>query len=228
MKLFRKFALMATMVCFICAPSLKAQIVTPRIDASLGFSNGDYKLKHLQDLKGKTIVGYRISASLDIPLTKLFYINTGLAIHSKGSEANVVERSGFTMTSLETRMHYLEIPVQAGIKLNLPSRFFVQLQAGPYLSYSLSGKAYVHEGGIKHTYDLYKGEITDFFKVKGKRFDTGLGLSAVVGRGHCYFLVGADFGLVNTIDDAKNKFSSSNLDMTMKNTSFHLGLGYRF
>lgn len=228
MKVLKRLVGIFVFFTLIGVVAMEAQRLTPRIDASIGFSNGDYKVKHLRDFSGKTIMGYRLSATLDVPLVSVLYLNSGLVFHSKGSKADVAVSSDMKMSPIKTKIHYLEIPVQLGVRFNLPFRLFCQVQAGPYFSYAMSGTAEVKDLGVKNSYDLFKHHAGEFFKVKGKRFDTGIGVSAILGRGRLYALLGADFGLVNTIDDAVDKFNSDNFDMTMKNASFHFGIGCRF
>lgn len=228
MNTFKRLVSFLMVFCLMGGVAMKAQKLTPRIDASIGFSNGDFKVKQFKSFNGKTIMGYRISATLDVPLVSMLYLNSGLVFHSKGTESDIAVSSNSDISSIKTRVHYLEIPVQLGVRLNLPFNLFCQLQAGPYFSYAMSGTASVKDLGVKHSYDLYKRHTGDFLNLKGKRFDTGIGVSAILGKGRFYALLGADFGLVNTIDDAVSKFKSDNLDMTMKNASFHFGLGCRF
>lgn len=61
--------------------------------------------------------------------------------------------------------------------------------------------------------------------INAKRFDVGLGAAAMVGYSNFYLLIGADFGLINTVKDIKPE--TKNLEATLKNTSFHVGLGIR-
>lgn len=197
-----------------------------KVDASVGFSKGDYKVENFSDFAGKAIVGYRFSAGVDVPLGTGLYVNPSLAFHSKGTKTSLKGLAGDVISNdIKATTHYIEIPIHLGYRVSLMNLVSVAVQAGPYFSYALSGK--VDDG--TSTYDIYKEGVNELFSLKGKRFDMGLGANAYVGYSMYYLVLGADFGLINTMDDLKIMGqNATSFDTVMKNTSFHVGLGVRF
>ncbi|WP_329904376.1 porin family protein [Porphyromonas pogonae] len=198
-----------------------------RVDAAVGFNKGDYKVENFSDLTSKTVVGYRFGASVNIPLSSMFYVSPGIVFQSKGSETSLDNLIVDTINpfankgSIKVKSHYIEIPVHVGLRIPVTSLFAVNIQTGPYFSYALSGEATsTDEKGSKTTFDIYKSGVNEI--MQGKRFDMGWGAAAMVDITHYYVLVGADFGFFDTLKDIKN------FDATLKNTSFHVGLGIRF
>lgn len=223
----KKMILIATMI-LAAVGALSAQgRIAFRADAAVGFSTGDYKVESIGDLTGKSIVGYRISGGLDIPIGYGLYVNPSLAFHSKGMKTNLEGVALGTLglnSSLKVKTHYIEIPVHLGYRLSLLNLVSVAVQAGPYFSYAIKGDGtVVRKDGQETTFDIYKDGLKEM--IDAKRFDVGLGAVAMVGYSNFYLLIGADFGLINTVKDIKPE--TKNLEATLKNTSFHVGLGIR-
>ena len=101
-------------------------------------------------------------------------------------------------------LNYLSVPVDLGIRVGLGDNLAVSVEAGPSSSVS----------------DV-KGAV-DAFKEGGfKRFDAGFNASAALEYSKVYLRVGTELGLVNTLKEAVQKASN-------KNSSFFIGVGYRF
>lgn len=225
----KKFIMVAALI-LAAVGGASAQRISFKADAAVGFSSGDYKVENFADFAGKTIVGYRISGGVEIPISYGLYVNPGIAFHSKGTKTDLGGAALGALglnSSLKAQTHYIEIPVHVGYRVNVLNLLSVAVQAGPYFSYAIKGEATLtKENGQESTYDIYKDGIKELFDAKGKRFDMGLGAAAMVEYTRFYLLIGADFGLVNTLNDVKAL--GQDIETTLKNTSFHVGLGVRF
>jgi hypothetical protein len=96
--------------------------------------NGD-----IDDAKG--IASFHAGLQADLPITKFFALQPGIFFTGKGAK---VEWNGITSS---TKPYYIEVPVNAVIKIPLgdQSSFFVG--AGPYVAVGIAGKNKI-EGSI--------------------------------------------------------------------------------
>lgn len=96
--------------------------------------NGD-----IDDAKG--IASFHAGLQADLPITKFFALQPGVFFTGKGAK---VEWNGITSS---TKPYYIEVPVNAVIKIPLgdQSSFFVG--AGPYVAVGIAGKNKI-EGSI--------------------------------------------------------------------------------
>lgn len=186
-----------------------------RVDASVNFSKGDYKIEKVNDLTTKAIVGYRIGGAVNVPFSSMLYFAPGITFLSKGSKTTIKDRN---FGDVKTRTHHIEIPLHVGLRVPIGETLAFNVQFGPYLSYAIAGTAKTDNN---KDIDIFKDGIKDMWKEK--RFDVGLGAAAMVDINKIYVLLGADFGM---LDQAKSL--AKDKETTLKNTSFHLGLGYRF
>ena len=102
-------------------------------------------------------------------------------------------------------LNYISVPVDLGIRVPFSENFAVSVEAGPYFAYGLSTTSKI---------DAFKAGVY-------KRFDMGLDASAALEFSKVYLRVGTELGLVNTLKEAVQKASN-------KNSSFFIGVGYRF
>lgn len=223
------FATLSIMILSIGIANAQLSNLKFRVDSGVNFSKGDYKAESLKDITSKPVVGYRIGASVNIPFSMGFYFAPGLTFQSMGGQTsleNLANPFG-KKAKATTRTHAIQIPLQVGIRIPVGATLAVNLQAGPYLSYALAGTTTVEVGGIKKEFDTFKDGVENMWKEK--RFDVGLGAAAIVDINSWYGLLGADFGLMNQKDmNSKVNELFKDKDTTLKNTSFYLGVGYRF
>ena len=127
------------------------------------------------------------------------YLAPGITFRQEGAK--------FANSSLG--LNYLSVPVDLGIRVGLGDNLAVSVEAGPSFAYGISSVSDV------------KGAV-DAFKEGGfKRFDAGFNASAALEYSKVYLRVGTELGLVNTLKEAVQKASN-------KNSSFFIGVGYRF
>ena len=182
--------------------------------------------KTLQDVsENKVFVGYRLGAGVDVNVGKMMYIGSGLTFAMKGNQYS------FLSEEIKIYSHYMQIPVNVGVRLNVTPRIGCSIEAGPYFAYALG--ATVSQGkildDIQKTYNVYKDGILGMDGAKLKRYDIGLGAKAKVTFGSWYGMLGADLGFVDELKLEKNdpkleKFGQK----AMRNTSFYLGAGFTF
>ena len=79
---------------------------------------------------------FHIGIIADIPMTRNFYIETGLFLQNKGFKMTDAKNNKLTCKPL-----YLEFPVLASCRLKLSDAMQLQLNAGPYIAHGLGGKA---------------------------------------------------------------------------------------
>lgn len=107
------------------------------------FGNLPYKL----DVHRKA--GITLGVSVDIPIFKSLWINTGLYYSSTGAKLSF--KQDFTKTydgflpeyTANVTMHNLRVPVMASYRYNINNDFQIQVNLGPYFAYGLGGKANV-------------------------------------------------------------------------------------
>lgn len=178
----------------------------------------------------KVFVGYRLGAGLDVNVGKMIYVGTGLTFAMKGHQftfANFQGKSG----DVKIYSHYMQIPINVGVRLNLTPRIGCSVEAGPYFAYALG--ATVNNGNLiddaKKTYNVYKEGILGMDAAKLKRYDIGLGAKAKVTFGSWYGMLGADLGFVDELKIEKNDPKLEKLgEKAMRNTSFYVGAGFAF
>ncbi|WP_302336284.1 outer membrane beta-barrel protein [uncultured Porphyromonas sp.] len=187
--------------------------------------------KTIQDVsENKVFVGYRLGAGLDVNVGKMMYIGTGLTFAMKGNQYTFLSPKG--EGDIKVYSHYMQIPVNVGVRLNLTPTIGASVEAGPYFAYALG--ATVSQGkildDIQKTYNVYKDGILGMDGAKLKRYDIGLGAKAKVTFGSWYGMVGADMGFVDELKlDEKNDPKLEKLGQkAMRNTSFYLGAGFTF
>jgi len=89
----------------------------------------------------KILTGFHIGAIVDIPLSKLLSIETGLLFSKKGSQFEQTDSfSGQTFTvKAEINTSYIDLPIS--LRVNIPvGTPIIFISFGPYIGYGLSGK----------------------------------------------------------------------------------------
>ncbi len=96
-------------------------------------------------------MGLNFGVSVEIPLFKSLWLNTGLYYKSTGAkftfkqDKNEIE-DGITLDdyTANVTMHSVRVPVQASYRYNINNNFQLQVNLGPYFAYGFGGKAYIH------------------------------------------------------------------------------------
>lgn len=161
------------------------------------------------------LVGLRAGVTADLQLADEFYIGTGLLYSGKGGKIKDADA--------KIKLGYLQVPINFLFKPEVGAGK-LNLGAGPYVAYAVSGKLKGSVLGQDYSLDLFSDEARNDDQGL-KRFDAGLGIVAgyelPVGL---YLGIHADLGLVNTF----NKPEGYTGDGSAKNTSFGVNVGFKF
>lgn len=115
------------------AVTVNAQKSSVIVKAGLNLANVTVdKDGGLDDAKG--IASFHAGLQADLPITKFFAIQPGLFFTGKGAK---VENSLFTSS---TKPYYIELPVNAVIKVPLGEQANFFVGAGPYVAMGIGGK----------------------------------------------------------------------------------------
>ena len=158
----------------------------------------------------KALPGFTMGVGADYAFNENWYFQPGVMITSKGYK---VKYAGEKVT---VRPVYLDIPILAAYKFDITDNTKFVINAGPYLAIGLGGK-------VKED-----GDNCKIFDDKGgdwKRFDLGLQWGVGVELGEHYLVnFTAQHGFI-----APGKSEDGNGDeISPKNMSFAIGVGYRF
>ena len=127
----------------------------------------------------KAILSGHAAIYVDMPLLPIFSIQAGVQVGSKGSKFTVGDAEGTTYTEVSTVPVYVEIPVNAVIKIPLVNKVKLFAGAGPYIACGVAGKNKM-EGKLlgvsfsdDKSIDFNSDNNSAAFNTDLKRFDTG-------------------------------------------------------
>ena len=174
--------------------------IHPRVEVAGNFARSVITNVDGSSVNGlKVRPGFRASVAAEIDLAAGVYLAPGITFRQEGVK--------FANSSLG--LNYLSVPVDLGIRVGLGDNLAVSVEGGPSFAY-----------GISSVSDI-KGALDAFKSGYRKRFDAGFNASAALEYSKVYLRVGTELGLVNTLKEAVQKASN-------KNSSFFIGVGYRF
>ena len=196
--------------------AIRAGVSFPNLNISddSGEDFGDFKTK----------VGFHVGATVDIPLSKLLSIETGLLFSRKGTQVEETDSFlGSTITfKTEVITSYIDLPIS--LKVNIPvGTPIIFISFGPYIGYGLSGKAtteFTVNGQTEKDEDIIdwgSDPDADFLK----RFDFGIVPAA--GIEFKSFSLSFSYWLGLTNISAYTEDGAS-----IKNQNMQISLGYIF
>jgi len=186
-----------------------AQKVHYGLRAGLGFAS--QSIENPDIVSTNSVTTYYISAFADISV-KGFYIQPGIGIVGKGvKEFQNAQTNTITLT-------YLDIPVTALYKFDLPTLGKIYIGAGPYVSMGLSGNNQLESINTVSGSNVSFGNDLDYKKMEyGLNFTTGLELN-----NHLTLNMKYSLGLNNIASDIPTDVNTS----SVKNRIFTIGLGF--
>ena len=201
----------------LVATSFAAQAqINPRIEVAANIARTIAKDASGADVNGlKVLPGFRAGLAAEIGIASGVYIAPGISFRQEGNKQEVP--TGQKTETVSNTLNYISVPVNLGVRVPLTESLAISVEGGPAFSYGVSSSVRTLagiQGGIKATYDAFKEK-------QYNRFDMSINASAAIEFSKIYVRLGADLGMVNSFKEATDKLSS-------KNTSFFLGLGYRF
>ncbi|MDY6148375.1 MAG: outer membrane beta-barrel protein [Porphyromonas sp.] len=219
-----KRTLLAIFILFCFATISQAQgRFTFRLEAAplfnINLPNASWKSVSLEAAKAdKVLLGYRIAPSIDFQLSKSVFINSGLNFSLKGNIYSTEDG-----VKVSNRVHYLQLPINAGLRFPISSQIGLGLQAGPYFSVALAGAAEKLDlDGIKNSYEIFKKGVSELNLQEVSRYDLGVSAQFILYYSDLYGTIGADFGLW---DNFKVNLSKDTPQQIMRNTAFFIGVG---
>lgn len=182
------------------------------------------KTKDGQTEKNNILPSFNVGVMGRLPITSMFSLESGLLLTGKGSKAETYFNSG-NYTKAKFNPLYIEMPVNAVVKIPLQKESNVFFHAGPYVAVGIAGKS-VRETSIlgiisKSTSNIKFSNDDPFTpnEEEGaaydrlKRFDVGLNFGGGVQFGR--IMLKANYGLgltkINSTEnnnnaDDKNKY----------------------
>ena len=201
----------------LVATSFAAQAqINPRIEVAANIARTVAKDASGADAPGlKVLPGFRAGLAAEIGIASGVYIAPGISFRQEGNKQEVTTNQ--KTETVSNTLNYISVPVNLGVRVPLTESLAISVEGGPAFSYGVSSSVRTLagiQGGIKAAYDAFKEK-------QYNRFDMSINASAAIEFSKIYVRLGADLGMVNSFREATDKLSS-------KNTSFFLGLGYRF
>ncbi|MEO6316369.1 MAG: porin family protein [Chitinophagaceae bacterium] len=173
--------------------------------------------------EGKGVASFQAGLQADLPIGAFFSLQPGVFFTGKGAKLESGNTSGNNWYRATTRPYYVEVPVNAVIKLPLGDQSSFFFGAGPYIAMGVGGKNKV-EGQILGA-DFSRSESIKFsnddpftsseegagYNVL-RRFDYGLNGTVGIESRHALFSVNYGLGLAkiqsgtSSSDDELNKY----------------------
>jgi hypothetical protein len=161
----------------------------------------------------KNNVGFNVTAFADFGVGNNFFIQPGISLQNKGAKfegttsSTVLNTTITNVSNTKTNVMAIEVPVNAVFRIPTGDAGAIQINAGPYIGFNISGKnksesttttvnnstnpatSTVAESSVEN--DLKFGNSTDK-NFSGIDFGANVGLAYRTNSG---FLVGANYGL---------------------------------
>jgi len=191
------------------------------VTTGLGFSN--MKMDDDEDFSAKA--GFKIGVIAEYAFNEHFALSSGLVFNQRGfKEIFSGTFMGFEeQSTTKINLNYIQLPVNAVVRLPINNSLNIVGFAGPYFSYALSGKVTwegtLTSGGITTTEDGERKLDIGFGEDDLNPFDIGLTIGAGLEVSSFFFRVQYEHGLRNLSND--NRY-------TTMNRNLGLSIGYFF
>lgn len=119
-----------------------AQIYRVKIGTNLS------NIKFANDYRSDAVLGYSLGATAEFPVHKLFSLETGLLISTKGATYTMYGSGVDSKANFKDNLTYLDMPVNAKISFKIVGIKTYGL-IGPYFGYGLRSKEYINGQVIK-------------------------------------------------------------------------------
>ncbi|WP_129714571.1 porin family protein [Pedobacter sp. SYP-B3415] len=194
---------------------LKAGVNLSRLHSSGdGMNLNDY---------AKDNVGFSVTGFGDFGVANNFFIQPGITLQNKGGKWE--NTPGAANVSVTQNVMSVDVPVNAVFRIPTGNAGAVQISAGPYIGFNISGKTKT-EGSVGSTggsteSDIEFGNTTDD-DLSSMDFGANFGLGYRLNNG---FLIGANYGLGLANQIPKDARSG---DMKWTNRIVGFTVGYSF
>ena len=202
------------------ALSTKAQVY---VQGGLNLANVT-KTKDGQTEKNNILPSFNVGVLGRLPITTMFSLESGLLLTGRGSKAETYFNGGNDYVKTKFNPLYIEMPLNAVVKIPLEKESNVFFNAGPYVAVDIGGKSRQESkfgplmssstSNIKFSNDdPFTSEEEDAGYDRLKRFDVGLNLGGGVQFGRIMLKANYGIGLTkinstqsNNNADDKNKY----------------------
>jgi len=162
--------------------------------------------------------GFHVGGIVEIPLSEVFAIETGLLLSTKGLKQEETDPN-FGTSKFVITTYNLDIPITAKAYVNAGSEIKIYFNLGTYLGYGLSGKFKEEYNGTTDEDDIEMGSDPETDDMK--RFD--FGLLGGAGIEFKSFQLGAAYSL-----GLADLFTDPDFGLKMYNRVLAISVGYKF
>ena len=204
----------------VVALSTKAQVY---VQGGLNLANIT-KTKDGQTEKNNILPSFNVGVLGRLPISSMFSLESGLLLTGRGSKAETYFNGGNDYVKTKFNPLYIEMPLNAVVKIPLEKESNVFFNAGPYVAMGIGGKSRQESKfgplmsssteTIKFSNDdPFTSQQEDAGYDRLKRFDVGLNFGGGVQFGHVILKANYGLGLTkinstesNNNADDKNKY----------------------
>ena len=182
------------------------------------------KLMNGDNYKTTSSIGFQGGVYGDFNMNEMFFLEGGLYIMQRPYKEAYSSANSMALTASASEVTsspiYVQVPILFGVNFSVADNFSINVKAGPYFAYGISGKIEDHEVTTSVIGKIDTTTSTNYFDLH-EGFD--LGLRAGAGIEFSKFTLGffMDYGLLNTLKDVTGSISA-------KNFSLGLNVGYKF
>jgi hypothetical protein len=207
-----KFVLLFVLALFVQVTSAQ----TFGIKGGVNFAN--MSISPSEGTSPNSITGFHIGPVMELGISDNLFLNTGVLYSLKGYKTEdewegMVEKDVITFNNLE-------IPINLALKLSLGEKSKLFVQAGPYLSYALSGKVKSEWNGEEDTEEI------DFDDWGINRVDFGVAFGAGIEFGRIVTSLNYQLGLTDMSDESGSDIEET--AYTVKSKVFQISIAYMF
>lgn len=176
----------------------------------------------------RAIPAWHLGMYADVPLLPVLSVQAGVTVGMKGAKFTLGDNSSANYTEVSTRPIYLEVPVNAIVKIPLVNKVKLFVGAGPYAAVGIGGKSKIEgrlldvpfseESNIKYA----SNNNSSNFNSDLKRMDAGLNFLAGIEINKFTLNANYGHGLVNI------KSGSDNSSAKYANRIYSLSVGLLF
>ena len=162
-------------------------------------------------------IGYQIGAVGELAMGRIFAVQPGLLFATAGYTSR--SKAGLEEREMNYQLNYLQVPLNALVKLPVGQKANIFLYVGPYAGYALNGKFKMDEIEDRKVVKSEKTKV-QFGSESLKRFDAGAGFGLGFQAGAVQFDLGMTIGLMNIHNVSGYEMKNNNIALAV---SYFLG-----
>ncbi|NII85526.1 MULTISPECIES: outer membrane beta-barrel protein [unclassified Pedobacter] len=211
------------------------------VNLSKFHAGGDDNAANAFNDNAKNNVGFNVTAFGDFGVGNNFFIQPGVSLQNKGNKfestgtSTVGNNTITTTSSIKTNLMAIEVPINAVFRIPTGDAGAVQISAGPYIGFNISGKdkgqttitTVNNSNNTSATVTNSNDRDLSFGSANDKNYgSTDFGANfGLAYRTNSGFLVGANYGLGLTDLTPKDRQANSN---KLTNRVLGFSVGYSF